>query len=626
METCTATYSPEDNKLRLSFATRASDETCERMKAAGYRWAPVQQLWVAPMWTPEREDLALQLAGEIEDEDRSLVDRAEERADRFETYSESRAADADAAQRYVASIADGIPLGQPILVGHHSERRARKDAERIENGMRKAVRMWETSTYWTQRAAGAIRAAKYKERADVRARRIKGLESEQRKCERNRDTAALFLRMWGDLHRPGAMKKPDGTDATPMERALFIANRDHVSACFPAEKYPRPEGVHVYEGQISLWSALSDGFVTPEQARELAERVHRRCVEINERWLSHLGNRLAYERAMLAESGGTVADRTKPEKGGAVRCVWAPRGGWAYVVKVNRVSVTVLHSYQPGGRKFRQNVPLDKLRGVMTAADVEAARAAGRLVEDSDGCGFYLHAPEPESEPAPPASDATPDAAPTPEPAPDPRPVSGELFAGMRETLRQGVKVVVADQLFETPRELARRMVELADVQPGHRVLEPSAGTGALADAILGRFSGADCGRVVLVEHNGELARGLEDRRDRTLYANGSNYDVRHADFLTCNGDLGTFHRVVMNPPFKDAADVRHILHARHFLKPGGVLVAICANGPRQAAQLRPLAETWEELPAGTFRGTDVRAVLLTMRAEADAPATSADA
>lgn len=59
-----------------------------------------------------------------------------------------------------------------------SERRARKDAERIENGMRKAVRMWETADYWKSRAAGAIRHAKYKERPDVRARRIKTIEFE----------------------------------------------------------------------------------------------------------------------------------------------------------------------------------------------------------------------------------------------------------------------------------------------------------------------------------------------------------------------------------------------------------------------------------------------------------------
>ncbi len=29
-----------------------------------------------------------------------------------------------------------IPPGQPILVGHHSERRTRRDAQRIENGMK----------------------------------------------------------------------------------------------------------------------------------------------------------------------------------------------------------------------------------------------------------------------------------------------------------------------------------------------------------------------------------------------------------------------------------------------------------------------------------------------------------
>lgn len=176
----TATYSPEDNKLRLSSATRLDKETYTRVRAAGFIWAPRQGIFVAPMWTPEREDLLLELCGEIGDEDTSLVDRAEARAERFEEYGEHRAADAAAARDAVAKIADGIPLGQPILVGRHSEKHARKDAEKIENGMRRAVKMWETAGYWKSRAAGAIRAAKYKERPDVRARRIKGIEADIR--------------------------------------------------------------------------------------------------------------------------------------------------------------------------------------------------------------------------------------------------------------------------------------------------------------------------------------------------------------------------------------------------------------------------------------------------------------
>jgi hypothetical protein len=76
-----------------------------------------------------------------------------------------------------------------------------------------------------------------------------------------------------------------------------------------------------------------------------------------------------------------------------------------------------------------------------------------------------------------------------------------------------------------------------------------------------------------------------------------------------------------MNPPFADAQDIAHITHAMTMLKPGGRLVAICANGPRQNDKLKPLVEQagekWEPLPADTFResGTGVNTVLLTLTA-----------
>jgi hypothetical protein len=132
-----ATYSPEDNKLRLYAETRLDPELYARVKAAGFIWAPKQDLFVAPMWTPGREDLLIELCGEVGDEDTSLIDRAEERAERFEDYSDKRGKDAERARAGVSAITDHIPLGQPILVGHHSEKHARKDAARIENGMQK---------------------------------------------------------------------------------------------------------------------------------------------------------------------------------------------------------------------------------------------------------------------------------------------------------------------------------------------------------------------------------------------------------------------------------------------------------------------------------------------------------
>src|SRR5207253_58064 len=114
----TATYSPEDNKLRLYADARLPRDLYERVRAAGFIWAPKQGLFVAPMWTPEREDLLTELCGAIGDEDTSLVERAE----RFEEYRDRRAEDAERAHAVVEEITDGIPLGQPILVGYHSER------------------------------------------------------------------------------------------------------------------------------------------------------------------------------------------------------------------------------------------------------------------------------------------------------------------------------------------------------------------------------------------------------------------------------------------------------------------------------------------------------------------------
>lgn len=580
-----ATYSPEDNKLRLYTYQRLDSETYQRVRSAGFIWAPKQQLFVAPTWTPGREDLLIELCGEIGDEDTSLVERAEERAERFEEYSDKRLGDAERARESVSAITDNIPLGQPILVGHHSERHARRDAERIENGMRKAVNMWETSKYWTYRAQGAIRAAKYKERPDVRARRIKGLEADLRKAKKEKGAAELFLKLWGSIEDDSMIKSKEGTEGTPLGRAVYIANRDHVSKCFTLDEYPRELPTSQYEGSMSLWSALTDGIITAEQAQEIAIRVHTKAIKQSERWMVHYENRLAYERAMLQESGGTAVDKTGPEKGGACKCWASPRGGYSYIQKVNRVSVTVLDNWGNGGNNFTRTIPFDKLSEIMTAAEVQTKRDAGLLIEDRYKTGFILRE-------MPHAEDV-----------PAYQPPERTEFDDMKDALKEGVKVVSAPQLFPTPPEIAEKMVELADLpvaDPALRILEPSAGTGNLIEAI---FTYA--GEIVAVEKNLNLVDLL-----RVKY---SAVNVIGADFLSCNGNLGKFDRVIMNPPFENASDIKHIEHALTMLKPGGKLVALCANGPRQRTAFLDRADYWENLPGGSFKdqGTSVNVALM---------------
>jgi phospholipid N-methyltransferase len=572
MQTIDASYDPADDKLRLRASQRLDAETYARVKAAGFGWAPKQQLFFA-IWSPAREDLALELAGEIEDEDTSLVDRATERADRFSGYQESRAEDADRARAAVSAIAENIPLGQPILIGHHSEKHARRDAEKIENGMRRAVQMWKTSEYWRQRAHGAIAHAKYLEQPAVRARRIKKLEAEQRKAQKALKEAELFLRLWTECPDRNDVKKTDGSPASYAERAAYLVRRDWACSM-----------------EFSA-TDIAEGRANPEDARKHAMDAHSAAVADRKRWLEHYENRLAYERAMLAGDGGTVADQTKPEKGGACKC-WVALDAWLIIQKVNKVSVTVLDNWGNGGRDFTRTISFDKLNAVMSRDAVDGARAAGRVVESQGGRGFYL------TNEAPRARD-THDV-----------PAAPVEIAAMQATLKNGgVKTVVAPQLFPTPPEIVAQMIEAAEIEPWMTVLEPSAGTGNIAKAVRAAYPDA---HLDMVEINHDLCEALKREFEPSTVA---CHDFLEVSPPFCPDSESGFDRILMNPPFSRGQDIEHILHALQFLRPGGRLVAICAGGPQQEVELKPLAETWKSLPEGTFasQGTNVRTVMLTI-------------
>lgn len=592
----TATYSPEDNKLRIYPACRLSAEEYAKLKAVGYKWAPKQELFVAPMWTPAREDAAIALAGEIEDEDKSLVERQEERAERFEGYQANRAKDAEQARQAVKSIADNIPLGQPILVGHHSERHARRDAEKIENGMRRAVKMWNTSKYWEDRAAGAIAHAKYKELPAVRARRIKTIEADLRKQQRNRADIDKRAARWAAI--------------TTHEEA-------YAAAC-------RSSGTVLYKDGQS-WSAYD--LLRPAEERYAAcpvmtfEEVKAKIAEtaaayrpICDRWIAHFENRLRYERAMLAASGwtppkkaptkaalpllnynGTIRVRNPWHRGqvdefGAVPMTKADYAKINSDYKGTRVSEDGTHRVRWAmcrGHNYGPVFLTDSTAHVPPGA--EAAAAKLREEEAARMAKAIERAERPR--PEPPAKDQ-----------------AAEDFDAMAQTLKAGIKTVSAPQLFPTPHALAERMADIAGIGAGMQVLEPSAGTGRLIDAVRNLTANEPTVKITAVEVDRRLA-GMLTRADA----------VYTADFLDWPREdtEGTapveFDRIVMNPPFRNAEDLQHIQHAITLLKPGGRLVALCAAGPRQTAKLVPMATKFEQLPPGTFaaEGTGVNVALV---------------
>jgi hypothetical protein len=66
-------------------------------------------------------------------------ERRERRAERLRGWAEKREQKSDAAARTAHTIASGIPMGQPILVGHHSEKRHRAAIDRMHRNMSNAV-------------------------------------------------------------------------------------------------------------------------------------------------------------------------------------------------------------------------------------------------------------------------------------------------------------------------------------------------------------------------------------------------------------------------------------------------------------------------------------------------------
>lgn len=176
-------------------------------------------------------------------------------------------------------------------------------------------------------------------------------------------------------------------------------------------------------------------------------------------------------------------------------------------------------------------------------------------------------------------------------------------FENMKEQLKTGVKAVSSDQLFTTPPELAERMADMLCIDEESHVLEPSAGTGVLIDAII------DTGcEITACEISTDLCEGLYNKVNNVL----------NCDFMDVHLVRETrYDAVIMNPPFSMCRDIKHIKRAYRMLREGGQLVAICGNGGFQNKQLKPWVEErggiWEVLPEGTFKqsGTMVNTVLI---------------
>lgn len=286
-----ATYSPEDNKLRLYCVYRLDDETYEAVKKQGFKWAPKQELFVAPSWSPAREDFCIELAGTIEPEETTLVERAEAKAERLDNLSEKREHESNAFFNAAHSISERFAHGQPILVGHHSERRARKDAEQMERAQEKAVLASQAANYWKYRAEGVERHANRKVDPGVRYRRIKTLLAELRDKQRQVNHGHIVVKLWDTI-------------ICESDREAFEKAVEHYA------------GARLATGETLPWkvyqefsSGKLDHAIVARQGLAYGKYITQS--PYYPRWISHLLNRLGYERSELGPVSVYQGELTK---------------------------------------------------------------------------------------------------------------------------------------------------------------------------------------------------------------------------------------------------------------------------------------------------------------------------
>ncbi|TFH85226.1 DUF4942 domain-containing protein [Billgrantia azerbaijanica] len=151
-------------------------------------------------------------------------------------------------------------------------------------------------------------------------------------------------------------------------------------------------------------------------------------------------------------------------------------------------------------------------------------------------------------------------------------------------------------QFYPTPPGLANKAAELAEIQPHHNCLEPSAGSGNIADMIP---------QSVCIE--------VSKLHCQVLEAKGCN--VIEADFLQwaerAMGLCTRFDRIVMNPPYSQGRWQAHTEAAATLLAPGGRLVAILPSSAQSTFHLPGLACRWDGPHDNQFAGASVSVSIL---------------
>lgn len=240
-------------------------------------------------WMINQTADALRAAGhdvdiQIDNNPRPVADREaekaahmEQRADMLADRADRRAGESASYHDRAHQLAERFPFGQPILVGHHSEARARRDADKVHTWHGKGFELDREAQRLAAAAESAATYIKHRENPYVAARRLLKLEAERRDTQRRLDGHTRNFRTTsGEIHSTDVTSPATGAH---RERLLTIATDQdmqitHWKAFLEAEKVAgRYNPVDV--------SAIHKGDAIKHRGRwEIVKRVNKTTVTV----------------------------------------------------------------------------------------------------------------------------------------------------------------------------------------------------------------------------------------------------------------------------------------------------------------------------------------------------------
>lgn len=181
--------------------------------------------------------------------------------------------------------------------------------------------------------------------------------------------------------------------------------------------------------------------------------------------------------------------------------------------------------------------------------------------------------------------------------------------------LNNSTSIKKSTQFFPTPNKIVKEMINMIKIYPMDKVLEPSAGQGAIIEELLKLNLDTVIDYCELEEVN------LHILKDKFLSEKVSQVGTNFLELKT-----GEYDKIIANPPFAKSQDIIHVKHMYDLLSKGGELISLMGTSwkyktDKKSVEFREWLDGIKQhdiidVPAGEFSesGTQIATCILKLK------------